>query len=298
ATKTTATAGGLASAAACWTRTTPGVAAAAAAGAGARSTAATTRSAKTDLVGSQGLRLKGTVVETLEFELGNLLPDEALDVAEVVEIFRRDKGEGVADGLCPAGAADAVHVVLGLLRHVVVDDVGDARHVDAAGGDVGGDHDFVFAGLEAGEGFDALVLRAVGVEHGDGVAAGLEAAGDLVGAVLGARKNEHAVEFGALKQGFQELEFLGKADLVNAVVDGLVDAAVDADLDAHGIAEGEGGHGGDFRRHGGGEEQGLALLGTAADDVLDHRQEAHVEHVVHFVENEDLDAGELDGAFL
>ena len=40
-----------------------------------------------------------------------------------------------------AGAADAVHVVLGVFGDAVVDHVGDAGDVDAACGDVGGDDD-------------------------------------------------------------------------------------------------------------------------------------------------------------
>ena len=35
------------------------------------------------------------------------------------------------------------------MRHVVVDDVADGRNVDAARGDVGGDHDLILAGAEA-----------------------------------------------------------------------------------------------------------------------------------------------------
>ena len=58
------------------------------------------------------------------------------------------QGEGVAFGLGAAGAADAVHVVVGMLRHVVVDDVRDGGNIDAARGDVGRDHDLVLAGAE------------------------------------------------------------------------------------------------------------------------------------------------------
>ena len=47
-----------------------------------------------------------------------------------------------------ARAADAVHVVLRILRHVVVDDVRHAGDVEAAGGEVGGDQHLVAAGLE------------------------------------------------------------------------------------------------------------------------------------------------------
>ena len=45
----------------------------------------------------------------------------------------------------------------------------------------------------------------------------------------------------------------------------------------------------DFRRHGGREEQRLPLLRQAADDSPNVGHEAHVEHPVGFVEDENLD---------
>ena len=50
----------------------------------------------------------------------------------------------------------------------------------------------------------------------------------------------------------------------------------------------------DFRRHGGREEQRLAGEGQDLADPLDVRDEAHVEHAVGLVDDEDLDAGEED----
>jgi hypothetical protein len=45
------------------------------------------------------------------------------------------------------------------LRQVVVDDMRHVVHVDAARGDIGGDHHLVASFVEAGQGFDALRLR-------------------------------------------------------------------------------------------------------------------------------------------
>src|SRR5206468_7807756 len=66
-------------------------------------------------------------------------------------------------------------------------DLGD---VDAAGRDVGGDHDLVLAGLESLERLHALRLRAVGVEDGDRMIGSFQFPGDLVGAMLRARKQD------------------------------------------------------------------------------------------------------------
>ena len=67
-------------------------------------------------------------------------------------------------GLRARGAADAVDVVVGRVRHVEVDDVRQRLHVDAARRDVGGDEHRELAGLEAGERLRALRLAAVAVD--------------------------------------------------------------------------------------------------------------------------------------
>jgi hypothetical protein len=243
-------------------------------------------------------RGKSLIGEPGQAQLGNLLADEALDVADVARVLGRDQREGIADGLRPAGAADAVHIVLGIFRDVEIDDVGHAGDVDAARGDVGRDHDFVLAAFEAGQRLDALVLRAVRVKHRHGVVLRLQLVGDLVGAVLGAGKNQHAVEAGLAQQREQQFKLLFVRDRIERVVDRLGYAAIGPDFDALGILERKRGHRLDFRRNRGGEKQGLPLARAAADDVLDRGEKAHVEHAVHFVEDEDGDVAQRERAFL
>ena len=47
-----------------------------------------------------------------------------------------DEADGDALGAGATGAADAMHVVLGVFRQVVVDDVANAFYVNAAPGDI------------------------------------------------------------------------------------------------------------------------------------------------------------------
>ena len=49
---------------------------------------------------------------------------------------------------------------------------------------------------------------------------------------------------------------------------------------------------GDFRRHGGRKEQGLPGERHQLADLLDVGNEAHVEHAIRLVDDEDLDPGE------
>jgi hypothetical protein len=75
--------------------------------------------------------------------------DEALDLADPADLAEGDEGDGDARLAGPAGPADPVDVGLRALGDVVVEDVGDVRDVEAAGGDVGGDQDVGLAGAEA-----------------------------------------------------------------------------------------------------------------------------------------------------
>ena len=243
-----------------------------------------------------GARDEGAIRETFETELRNLRADEALDVADVVRVFRSHERKRVADGLRPAGAADAVNVILGLFRDIVIDDVRDAGDVDTAGGDVGRDHHFIFATLESGERLNALILRTVRVEDGDGVVGGFEPARNFVGAVLRAGEYQHAVEIGLSEERLEQFEFLIGGYRIERVVDGRGDGAGNATLDARRIPECKRGDRRDLRRNRGREKQCLALLRAARDDIFDDREKPHVEHPVHLIKDENSDITEADFA--
>ena len=81
-----------------------------------------------------------------------------MHVPPLIRPRERDRVPGAAG---PAGAADAMDVVFGDRRKVIIYDEFDILHVDAAGRDVGRDNDAIFSFLEAIERFTALVERAV-----------------------------------------------------------------------------------------------------------------------------------------
>src|SRR5690606_27189501 len=78
----------------------------------------------------------------------HLLLDVCLDVRQAHRVALAGEADRVTFGAQPRGAADAVHVVLGVERQVVVVNVADAIDVQPAGGDVGRDQDFQLALLE------------------------------------------------------------------------------------------------------------------------------------------------------
>lgn len=101
------------------------------------------------------------ISEILELKPRNFSPDEMLDRLQRLNFLAVHERKSVTDILGAAGATDAVNVIFRMLRHVVVDDVAYAGNVESACGDIGRDHDFVFAALKTVERFDPLALRTV-----------------------------------------------------------------------------------------------------------------------------------------
>src|SRR5271163_2880566 len=96
-------------------------------------------------------------------------------------LLAREHGGSHALAAVAAGAAYAVNEILRDVRQVVVDDVGDVLHVDAAGGDVGGHENLDAALLKPGQRGKTLGLRAVAVNHGGGETVAMQVFADAFG---------------------------------------------------------------------------------------------------------------------
>ena len=68
---------------------------------------------------------------------GNALTDQLLDRGDALRVRRGDHGNGSPGSSGAPGAADAMNVVVGMMRDVEIEDVTDRRNVEAARGDVG-----------------------------------------------------------------------------------------------------------------------------------------------------------------
>src|SRR5690606_23529543 len=88
---------------------------------------------------------------TGQFGFRNVLVDQLRDRIDILGLGRRGEGDGNAGAAGATGAADAVDIVLGMGRHVEVEDVAHRRNVEAAGGDVGSDQQLQLVGLEGVE---------------------------------------------------------------------------------------------------------------------------------------------------
>ena len=106
-------------------------------------------------------RRAGSIVEAFGTFAHDAPADEAFERAQGAMILGRDEADGVANRVSAARAADAVDVILGVHREVIIHDMRDAVHIDPAGGDVGRDQHAHGARLEIFQGAQALVLRAI-----------------------------------------------------------------------------------------------------------------------------------------
>src|SRR5664280_55074 len=233
------------------------------------------------------------VVELGNRHAGEAPSDRALDLAEIAFLVGRDECEGVARHLGAGRAANAVDVVLGHVLDVEVHDVGKGLDVDAARRDVRGDEDLELPVLEPGERLRALRLAAVAVDALARDAVSRELVREAVRAVLRAREGEDALEVAALEQREEQPELQVLRNGVDRLRDADGGQRLPLDVDGHGVLQQLFRKLRDRGRHRGREEERLAALGKVPEDAADIGQEAHVEHPVRLVEDEDFEAGQL-----
>ncbi len=237
-----------------------------------------------------GARFETGDDDLLDLELGQLL-----DLGEARLFLGRDQRGGFALLAGAAGAADAMHVVLGDARQLVVDDVGQVVDVEAARRDVGGDQHAHRAGLEGCQRLAAVLLALVAVDRGGVDAFALEPGGQPRGAELGADEHQHLRHRRIVEHPLEQVALAVGGDRVHAVGDGFRHLVAARHLDElrrleHGVGQLL-----DLVREGGREQQALARGRQQLQDALDVGDEAHVEHAVGLVEDEELDEVEAHG---
>jgi hypothetical protein len=102
------------------------------------------------------------------------------------------EGRSYAFAGSSAGTANAMDKVFSYLRNVVVNDMRNMLHIDAARSYVGSNEDAMTAFGEALQGLIALRLRAVAVNLRGRVTGANQAAGDAICTMLGANKDQEA----------------------------------------------------------------------------------------------------------
>ena len=228
-------------------------------------------------------------------DLFHLGARQLLDAAQTAVLTRGEEGQRATLAPGAAGAADTVHVGLGLAGNVEVNHQRNALHVQAARGHVGGDQHVERAVLQALN--HALTL---GLGDVAGNASGAEAAaGQLEGHLfdVGAGAHEHDGRVGLLLAGRDVLgagsQDAGQGtDLVLVGHDrvGLVNRVdrrrLRGDGDLDGILQVLAGDLFDGGRHRRAEQGRQAIIRGARRDRLDVLSKAHAQHFVGLVEDQ------------
>ena len=194
-----------------------------------------------------------------------------------------------------------MHVVIGMMGDVEIEHVAHDRNVEAAGGDIGGhqQRDFTLAELVERRGAGRLVHVAM-------------QGADAEAVLLQRFVNDGDFTL-AIAEDDRVLKILGVAQQTAKNVALVVRFATAGDLelrhadsgggrlryfDPLGIVQEGFGDAADFRRHRRGEEKCLPRERHQLADPFDVGDEAHVQHAVGFVDDEQFDAGEEEAAAL
>ena len=179
---------------------------------------------------------------------------------------------------------------------VEVDHVAELVDVDAARGDVGGHQHLEAPVLERGQGLRPLALAAVPMDPLRLHPMAAEKLGEPVRPMLGPREGQDAPAVGALEDGEEEPRLQLRGHGVRGVGDPGGRGRRSLHLDRDRIAQHLAGEGQDRSRHRGREEEGLPPGGQIPQDAANVGQEAHVEHPVRLVDDEDLEPVEAPAA--
>ncbi|CCZ75682.1 putative uncharacterized protein [Alistipes finegoldii CAG:68] len=208
-----------------------------------------------------------------------------------------DEGHGSAGRRGTRRTADAVDIIFGVVRHVVIDDQSDVLDVNAARHDVGGHEDRDLVVLEVEHHLLALGLLQIGV-HGRHVEFhAFERMGQLLDLHL-RRREDDRLRLGRLGEHLaDDVQLLVLIADIGRLVDSLVGFR-NGDIHLGGIAQNGLGQFADLRGQRRREHDRLPLLWHVRDDLHDVLAETHVEHAVGFVENQAFDMREVDAAVL
>lgn len=123
-----------------------------------------------------------------------------------------------------------------------------------------------------------------------------ELLGQAVGAVLGAREDQHLVPVVVAHELGEQFALAFAVDRVDALFDRLGSGVAARDFDQRGLIQQAVGQRANIIRERRREQQVLALGRQDVEDLADVVDEAHVQHAVGFVQHQQFDVRQINGA--
>ena len=228
----------------------------------------------------------------------DLLAGCLLDLTQHVLLTRGDEEDCGTFATCTAGTTDAVHVGLGVVGDVVVDDQGDALNIQAACRHVGCHEDVNAAVTQGVNGALTQLLGDVTVNRCCRETARLQLVGNFLGFLLGAHEDDDAVVVFDLEHAGHCVQLVGVHDLHVALGDVCAGGGLSLDTNLGGVVQVLLSDLADRVGHGCGEERNLLAVGGAFEDLFHVFGEAHAQHFVCLVQYQVLQVGQVQGALL
>ena len=169
------------------------------------------------------IALRDRVLRSLATTLGqwillDVLAEELLDLMEGIHIVFVDQGDGNAVAVGTRRTSDAVNIVFGIVRNVVVDHHCDVVDVDTTGQDVRSHQDIDLSALELEHHIVALGLFKVGVHLTAVDVQSGESLVDVLHLLLAAREDDDAFQVTGLEDVLNDLEFLSLIADISALL--------------------------------------------------------------------------------
>lgn len=127
------------------------------------------------------------------------------DAADPIFIGGGGKHDGQALRAGPAGAADTVHIIIDVVRHVVIIDMRNSFNINASGGDIGSDEDLCLGSGEVADNLIASALGHISLQLGRIEAAGDQFPGQSFRALFRIAENDGQVGIVFLQHGTEAI---------------------------------------------------------------------------------------------
>ena len=165
--------------------------------------------------------------------------------------------------------------------------MGDAFHVQAAGGHVGGYENIKAAILQLLNGAFALLLGDIAVDGGRVEAAGAQLLGQFLGFEFGAHKHNHGLKFGDFENAGERVQLIAMGHVQEPLGDIGVGAGFRLDLNLVRVVHVLLRQPANPTGHGCGEQCDLFFFRGVRKDAFHIFLETHVEHFVGLVKDEE-----------